>query len=100
MTNDKLSNILAPYEGIIRFVVAMLAANWFWKLTVLGDEDGYGAVIWFGLDLTWYFDVLADHIASAVYALLRLCNQAVTLTNGSHLRFTDTGAGTYGILLL
>ena len=86
-------NRLRPYEGIIRFVVAMLAANWFWKLTVLGDEDGYGAVIWFGLDLTWYFDVLADHIAGAVYAMLQWCGQAVTLTNGSHLRFTDTGVG-------
>lgn len=84
---------LTPYEGIIRFVVAMLAANYFWKFTVLGDEDGHGAVTWFGLDLTWYFDVLADHIAGIVYTMLHAFDDAVTLTDGNRLRFTDTGVG-------
>ena len=89
----ELRKQLLPYEGIIRFVVAMLAANWFWKLTVIGDEDGYGAVTWFSLDLTWYFDVLADHIAGIVYAMLQWFDDAVTLTNGNRIRFTDTGVG-------
>lgn len=84
---------LAPYEGIIRFVVAMLAANYFWKFTVSGDEDGHGAVTWFGLDLTWYFDVFADHIAGIVYAMLRWFDDAVTLTNGNRIHFLETGVG-------
>lgn len=93
MTNDKLSNILRPYEGIIRFVVAMLAANYFWKYTVIGEEDGHGAVTWFGLDLTWYFDCLADHIASIVYTLLQWFDDYVSLTNGNRIRFQETGVG-------
>lgn len=86
-------NKLRPYEGIIRFVVAMLAANYFWKYTVIGDEDGHGAVSWFGLDLTWYFDQLADHIAGVVYAMISWADDAITLTDGNRLRFTDTGVG-------
>lgn len=91
---EDLRKQIAPYEGIIRFVVAMLAANWFWKLTVIGDEYGYGAVTWFGLDLTWQFDRLCDHIAGAVYTMLERCGQVVTLTDGNHIRFPETGAGT------
>ena len=94
MVNDKIVNRLRPYEGIIRFVVAMLAANYFWKYTVLGDENGRGAVTWFGLDLTWYFDVLADHIAGVIYTVLQWLGENVTLTNGNRLRFVDTGVGT------
>ena len=71
----------------------MLAANWFWKFTVLGDENGYGAVTWFCLDLTWYFDRLADHIAAIVYTMLQWFDGTVTLTNGNHLRFVSTGVG-------
>lgn len=89
-----LLTALKPYEGIIRFVVAMFAANWFWKFTVLGEEVGRGAVTWFGLDLTWYFDVLADHIAGIVYSLLDFFDLDVTLTNGNRIRFVETGVGT------
>lgn len=84
---------LKPYEGIIRFVVAMLAANYFWKFTVQGDEHGHDAVTWFGLDLTWYFDVLSDHIAGVVYTMLQCCVDNVHLINGNLLRFPDTGVG-------
>ena len=90
---SELRKNIAPYEGIIRFVVAMLAANYFWKFTVLGDELGHGAVTWFGIDLTWQFDRLADHIAGIVYAMLQWIDDAVTLTDGNRLRFTETGVG-------
>ena len=78
---------LQPYEGIIRFVVAMLAANYFWKFTVIGDEHGYGAVTWFGLDLTWYFDRMTDHIAGILYTMLGWLDDSIRLTDGNLLRF-------------
>ncbi len=73
---------LQPYEGIIRFVVAMLAANYFWKFTVIGDEHGYGAVTWFGLDLTWYFDRMTDHIAGILYTMLGWLDDSAIHVNG------------------
>ena len=93
MVNDQMVNRLRPYEGIIRFVVAMLAANYFWKFTVIGDEAGHDAVTWFGLDLTWFFDQIADHIAGIVYTMLQWFDSNITLTNGNRIRFLDTGVG-------
>ena len=46
---------LRPYTDIILFVVALLAANFFWKFTVLGDEGGI-QVTWLGLDITAPFN--------------------------------------------
>ena len=42
---------IAPYVDISLFVVALLAAHFFWKYTVLGD-DGGEQVLWFGMDIT------------------------------------------------
>lgn len=75
-------------------MVAMLAANYFWKFTVIGDEYGITPVTWFGIDLTWFFDMLCDHVAGIVYCLLQGCGQTVTLIDGCHIRFTETGVGT------
>ena len=93
MVNCSIVSRLQPYEGIIRFVIAMMCANYFWKYTVIGDEDGASAVTWFSLDLTWYFDVLADHIAAVVYAVLQWMGENVILVNANRVRFPDTGVG-------
>ena len=60
---------LKPYTDIILFVVALLAANYFWKFTVLGDEGG-DIVTWFGLDITRPFDIMSAHITHIVYRLI------------------------------
>ena len=48
--------LLKPYTDIILFVVALLAANYFWKFTVIGDDSGT-EVTWFGIDITAPFDI-------------------------------------------
>ena len=53
---DKSLHILKPYTDIILFVIALLAANFFWKFTVHGDEGGI-QVIWLGMDITQPFDI-------------------------------------------
>lgn len=85
-------DILKPYTDIILFVVALLAANYFWKFTVLGDESGI-QVTWFGLDITRPFDAMAHHITSIVYGLLSLTNEHVHFLEPNILRF-DTGTST------
>ena len=62
---------IRPYADILIFVVAMLGANWFWKLTVKGDELG-GPVTWFGIELTPIFDAAATWITSRAYWWLQL----------------------------
>ena len=77
----KYIELLKPYTDIILFVVALLAANYFWKFTVLGDEDGI-QVTWFGMDITRPFDAMSEHISSVVYWLLSLTNDHVYFFKG------------------
>ena len=61
-TYNTLKQRLAPYREIILFMVVLLASNYLWKYTVIGEETG-GRVTWFGLDITAPFDIMAEHIA-------------------------------------
>ncbi len=83
---------LKPYTDIILFVLALLAANFFWKYTVLGDEGGE-QVTWFGLNITAPFEYMAQHIAQMVYALLQLTQDTVAFFEPSTIHFTN-GTGT------
>ena len=79
---------LRPYVDIILFVVALLVANYFWKFTVLGD-DGGECVTWFGIDITAPFAALAEHIARAVYWLVSLTRDTISLFPDNILWFTS-----------
>ena len=83
---------LRPYKDIIIFAVTLLVANYFWKFTMIGDENGE-MVTWFGLNITWPFDVMSRHIASAVYWLTDLFRDTVSMTDDYTIRF-DSGSGT------
>ena len=82
---------ISPYVDIIIFVVALLAANYFWKFTVVGDE-GSEQVIWFGLDITAPFTWLEAHIARVVYWIVDVFRDTVAL-RGNTITFTS-GTGT------
>lgn len=81
---------ISPYIDIILFVAALLAANYFWKFTVLGDEGGE-QVTWFGLDITAPFTWLATHIARVVYGLVHLTHDGVTLVGNTICYPNGTG---------
>lgn len=89
----RLSDLLRPYRDIIVFAVTLLAANYFWKFTVHGDEAGVGDVTWFGLVLTPVFDAIAANIAQAVYGLVSVVRDTVHI-QGTHI-FFDSGNGSH-----
>lgn len=88
----QLSESLKPYRDVIVFMITLFVANYFWKFTMVGDEDGE-VVKWFGLNLTAPFDILSRHIAAAVYWLVDLFRDTVTMTDAYSIRF-DSGSGT------
>jgi len=57
-----------------------------------GDENG-DLVTWFGLDITAPFEFMACHIASAVYGLISLFRDTVTMTDEHTIHFAS-GTGT------
>ncbi|MCQ2348302.1 MAG: exosortase/archaeosortase family protein [Paludibacteraceae bacterium] len=86
-------SIVNPYKDILLFVVALLLANGFWKLTVQGDELGRGDVTWLGIVLTPFFDWMSQQVAQAAYGLVALVRDTVHL-NGTRLYF-DSGNGSH-----
>lgn len=83
---------LRPYLDVIIFMVTLLVANYLWKWTVLGDEDG-DVVTWLGMDITAPFEFMACHIASVVYWLVSLFRDTAVMTDTHTIHFAS-GAGT------
>ena len=79
---------ITPYVDILLFVMALLVANFFWKFTVMGDEGGE-QVTWFGMNITRPFDILAAHIANAVYWLVHLTRDTIYQFPDNILWFTS-----------
>ena len=92
MKSRSLKQLFEPYTDVIIFMVTLLAANYFWKFTVSGDENG-DLVTWFGLDITAPFEFMACHIASVVYWLVSLFRDTAFMTDPHTIHFTS-GSGT------
>ncbi len=84
---------LQPYKDIIIFVIMLLLSNYFWKYTVMGEENGL-AVMWFGLDITAPFEWLAELTTNIVYWLVSLFRDTIYQTDAITLRFTS-GSSTH-----
>jgi exosortase/archaeosortase family protein len=82
---------VSPYTDIIIFVVTLFAANYFWKFTMVGDENG-DVVTWFGLDVTAPFEFMSCHIASVVYWLVSLVRDTAYMPDEQTIRFAS-GSG-------
>ena len=87
----RLFEALKPYEDVIIFMVTLLVANYFWKFTFVGDEDGE-MVTWFGMDVTAPFEFMACHIAKVVYELVSLFRDTVYMVGAHTIRF-ESGYG-------
>lgn len=61
-------NKFGVYQGIVLFLVVMFASNFFWKLTVHGDENGLEASF-LCFDLSTLFAGLCRHLAEVVHAI-------------------------------
>ena len=92
---SSISNILSsirPYKDVLVFMITLLVANYAWKWTMVGDENG-DAVTWFGIDITAPFEFMACHVADAVYWIVGLFRDTVYKV-GDHVIRYDNGVGT------
>ena len=81
-----------PYRDVIVFIVTLLVANYAWKWTMNGDDYG-SQVTWLGLDVTAPFEFMACHVASAVFWLVSLFRDTVSMPDEHTIRFAS-GSGT------
>ena len=77
---------------MIVFVITLLIANYAWKWTFTGDENG-DMVTWLGIDVTAPFEFMACHIARVVYEMVSVFRDTVYMVGEHTIRF-ETGTGT------
>lgn len=82
---------LKPYEDVLIFMITLLVANYAWKWTFTGDEYG-DVVTWLGMDVTAPFEIMACHIAQAVFWLVSLVRDTAYMPDEHTIRFV-TGSG-------
>jgi len=89
MSKFKFPEKLFPLKGIIYFFVILLAAHFFWKFTMLGDESDV-VVTFFGIDLTAGFNFMVDHVTHVVRDVLVVLGYDMQL-EGSNIIQHDNG---------
>lgn len=84
----KLPAALAPYSGVIYFVVILMVSHFVWKLTVLGDESDL-VVTFAGYDISAPFNFMASHVARATYSCLHFIGSDIRLEPWNVLRYPN-----------
>ncbi len=77
-------------SGVLYFIVILLASHFFWKFFVTGDENGE-VVKFFGLDITYPFAVMAEHVAALTHKVLNLLGYETSLYPNNVVRH-NTGS--------
>ena len=87
-----IKNKIRPYTDVLVFMLTLLVANYAWKWTFTGDENG-DMVTWLGFDVTAPFEFMACHIARLVYEMVSLFRDTVYMVGDHSVRF-ESGTGT------
>jgi len=84
---QKIKQTLSPYFGIILFVIALFGANILWKLIISGDEESPVVLLFNRFDISAPFVAMSEHIAKAVYVIVRFFGNEITLTDSIFLTY-------------
>jgi exosortase/archaeosortase family protein len=84
----KLPEQLAPYRGIIGFVVTLMLSNLLWKYNIVGDESNSitSTVSLWGCDISAPFNFMARNVADSCAYLLNAMGWRVTLDECNVIR--------------
>ena len=92
MTWKALWQKLKPFEGVIRFIIVLIATHYFWKFTIIGDESDR-MVTFLGLNLSPFFMWVTHIVADLGYQVVHwftdsvhLFGNTITFNNGSAVR--------------
>lgn len=91
MKYHSLKQRFEPYTDVLIFMITLLVANYAWKWTFAGDEDG-SVVTWLGMDVTAPFAWMASHIANVVYGIVSFFRDTAHMTDAYTIHF-DSGTG-------
>ena len=89
-----LPDKLKPYSGVIYFMIILLVSHFFWKFTVLGEDEDE-IVRFFGLNISQPFIFMASHTARVSHSILQWLGFNTTLSDLNIIRHTGTGNGVH-----
>jgi Transmembrane exosortase (Exosortase_EpsH). len=79
---------LAPFKGVFIFIVAMMAANWFWKIFV--HDGNYDTDVTFlGINITGPFIFEQKEIIRVVSLVFELFNIPFAINHGTMFEFAN-----------
>ncbi len=62
-------NQLQPYQDIIYFIVVLLVAHFFWKISFISNEKET-VITFYGLDFSSFFNYTSSNVAKVVHFIL------------------------------
>ncbi len=65
----KIWDKIRPYEGVIYFMVILLAAHFFWKYSFVSNS-AETIITFYGLDLSNFFNIASTNLSKIVYLIL------------------------------
>ena len=84
-----LSEKLAHLHGVVVFFIVLLASNWIWKMSVIGDDNDIYTVSLFGLfDISRFFDFATTNLTRSVTVTLHLFGIGA-FANGNYISFAN-----------
>lgn len=84
-------------SGVIYFIIILLVSHFFWKFFVVGDENG-DVVKFFGIDITYPFAVMAEHIAVLTHKILNFFGYETDLLPNNVIRHTTGSRGAIWVI--
>jgi len=88
MFAEKLPEKLRPYAGVIYFMVVLVCAHFFWKLTVHGDDTDT-IVTFLGWNISVPFNFMASQVANATFKILQLFGFDINMFDNNVLRHVN-----------
>lgn len=91
MFAEKLPEKLRPYSRVIYFMVVLVCAHFFWKITVRGDDTDT-IVTFLGINISSPFNFMATHVATITAKILQFFGYDILLFSNNVLRH-ENGVG-------
>ncbi len=88
MFSEKLPEKLRPYIGVIYFMLVLVCAHFFWKLTVRGDDTDT-IVTFLGLNISAPFNLMAAHVANSTFKILQLFGFDIDMFENNVIRHAN-----------
>lgn len=78
---------IAPFKGVIIFMILLFTLNIIWKISIKEDETTHLILLWGKFDLTSFFDAVVRYNAIIVQRIMWFLGETITLYSNNVLKY-------------